>query len=184
MSNKKMFNIVAEFELSKKPNWLDDFRKKYDKPYDYHIALKNCTYFNKDDLRNIKLNLKKVLEPYNKIKVVFNDLFINSASKGECIMIRAEKNETLMRLQKELSDEFSKYGEYVSEEARKFENNFEPHITIARHLSPEQLNNAKKELKEDTYCEAIIYEIVLTIAKDDIFEEWSNPNNETLFSLN
>ena len=126
MFRKKMFHIGADFELSKKPNWLDNFRKRYDKPYNYHITLKNPTYFNGDDLKDIKLNLKRVLEPYNKIKVIFKNLFINPSSKGECIMIRAEKSEMLVRLQKEISTKFFKYAKHISKK----------HSTISSYTFP------------------------------------------------
>jgi 2'-5' RNA ligase len=184
MPNKKIFNVVAEFELDKKPDWLDDFRKKYDKPYHYHITFKNNTYFEESDLEKIKIDLENILKSYRKIKIIFNNLFFSQTSKGNYIMIRAEKNEALDKLQKEISSKLSKYGNNISEEYKKFETNFEAHITIARALTQEQLNSAKTEMKEDIYCEVELKEVFLTIAKEDTFDEWNNPNNKTLFKLN
>lgn len=184
MSNRKMFNIVAELKLMDKPNWLDSFRKKYDKPYHYHITLKTCTYFNENELENLKFTLKDILKIFNPIKITFNKVFIRQASKGGCIMIEADKNEKLISLQKNISEKFSKYGKHISKEHRTYEVNFNPHITIARHLSQEQLIDAKNELKENTHCKAKIKELVLTVANHDSFDEWSNSNNKTYFSWN
>ncbi len=54
MSNKKIFHIAAELDLTKKPDWLDDFRVKYDKPYPNHITLKTNTFFDSNDFKNLK----------------------------------------------------------------------------------------------------------------------------------
>lgn len=180
----KIFNIVAEFKLTSKPNWLDDFRKKYDKPYNYHTTLKTCTYFNENEFEELKITLKKILKSYSPHEISFNKVIIRQTSKGGCIMIKSDKNKELVKLQKEISEKFSKYGKHISKKHKKFEINFNPHITIARHLNQEQLIDAKNELKEDIHCKAKIKQLVLTTAKQDSFEEWSNLNNKTYFSLN
>lgn len=44
----KIFAVYSGLKLSKRPEWLDDFRKKYDDPYEYHIILKQPSYIKKE----------------------------------------------------------------------------------------------------------------------------------------
>jgi len=183
MNDKKIFHISSDFDLIKKPVWLDNFRQKYDKPYRYHITLKTSTYFDDKNFENLKADMENIAKKYGKIPIVFDELFINHSLKGGCIMIKAKSNEELTGFQKEISNKFSKYGAHTTDEYEKFERNFEPHITIARHLTPEQLENAKHELKKDLFCEALIETLSLTTVKNDLFEEWSNPQNRLHYKL-
>ncbi|MCK5060927.1 2'-5' RNA ligase family protein [Candidatus Parcubacteria bacterium] len=183
MNKKMIFNINSEFDLIKKPAWLDDFRAKYDKPYRYHVTFKTNAYLSDTNFENLKNELSDIAKRYQKIKVIFNKLFISITSKGGCIMIKADRNNKLSKLQKEISEKFSKYGKHTRIEYKKFEKNFNPHITIARRLSPELLNNAKNELLKDLACEALIEEIILTVVKKDSFDEWSNPQNKSFYKL-
>jgi 2'-5' RNA ligase len=98
-------------------------------------------------------------------------------------MIEAKNNKELIKLQKEIKIKFSKYGKHISKEYEKFENNFKPHITIARYLNLKQLKIAKKEIQKDLFCEALIEKLVLTTVENDLFEEWSNPKNKLSYSL-
>lgn len=184
MKNRKIFQIAAEFDLNKKPDWLDSFRLKYDQPYSYHITLKTSTYFDRNGFRNLKDELSDMARKYTQFKVIFNKLFISSSSGGGCIMIKAKNNNILLKLQNEIAEKFSKYGEHIAKEYKIFENNFKPHITIARHLAQEQLRSAKGELKKDLFCEALVKELVLTTVKNDLFEEWSDPENRFRCKLN
>lgn len=181
--SKMIFNIVAEFDLTKKPLWLDAFRLKYDKPYRYHISFKTLTYFDEANLENLKNELEVIANTHSDIKVIFNELHINSTSKGGCIMIRAEHNKKLLELQNEISNKFSKFGKHISEEYENFERNFDPHITIARHLTANQFEKAKKDFKKDLFSEAIIDNLVLGVSKKDTFEEWSDPKNKSFYKF-
>lgn len=183
MSKKKIFSISSDFQLIKKPDWLDDFRKKYDQPYSYHVTLKTSTCFDHICVENLKGDLDAIAKKYHTIPVKFNELFISSAPKGKCIMIKAQKNKVLIKLQKEIVKKFSEYGSHITKEDERFEKNFVPHITIARHLSLEQLKIAKTELKKDLFCEALIKELVLTTVKNNRFEESCNPLNKAYFKL-
>ena len=183
-SDRKMFNIVADFKLNVKPNWLDDFRRKYDKPYQYHITLKTSTYFDENRFEDLKFSLNEILKLFNPIEITFNQVFTGQTSKGGCIMIKACKNNNLIALQRKISDKLSEYGEHITKEYKQYEKSFNPHITIARQLSPERFIQASSEIEENTQCKAIIEEVVLTVAKNDSFDEWSNSSNKTHFYLN
>lgn len=183
MNDIKFFQISADFDLTKKPDWFDNFRLKYDLPYDYHITLKTTTNFKREDFDSLGRELKAILDKYKSFSVVFGELFISQAPSGWCIMIRAKHNEELFALQKEIAEEFSKYGDHTTKERASYEKDFNPHITIARHLDVEQLEKAKSELKEDLVCEALIDSITLRTVKEDTFEEWSNPENMMIYGF-
>ena len=184
MNNENLFQISADFDLKSKPEWLDSFRLKYDLPYDYHITFKTTTTFKNEDFENLKTELKDTLINYKPFTVIFDELFIAPALSGWCVMIKAKQNKTLLELQKEISERFSKFGTHLSRQKEDFEKNFDPHITIARHLIDEQLEKAKSELKEGLICEALIESVTLTTAKEDKFEGWNKPENRIFYKLN
>lgn len=183
MNSGNFFQISADFDLKIKPIWLDDFRLKYDPSYDYHITFKTTTNFKSEDFENLNTELKTISNNYRPFIVIFNELFISSASLGWYIMIKAKYNQKLFNLQKEIAERLSKYGNHTTKEQEGFEKSFNPHITIARHLTLEQLKKAKSELKKDLICEALIDSLTLTTVKKDIFEEWSNPTNRIFYKL-
>jgi 2'-5' RNA ligase len=183
MDSQKLLSIGAEFDLKKKPDWLDAFRRKYDRPFRYHVTLKTSTYFRSRDLESIKSEVLTITGKYPAMSIIFNKLFIGPSPKGMCIMIEAENNTKLTNFQKEISVAISKYGEHLTEQHKNFELNFRPHITIGRELTPAQFNTAKQELKEDLRCEATIEEVVLTTVDRDVFEEWSKASNKTHYWL-
>jgi 2'-5' RNA ligase len=183
MSYKNIFNITAQFSLNKKPKWLDNFREKYDKPYRYHLTFKTNTYFDPKYLREIKKELRGIAKKHKINKVVFNKLSVRNTSKGWCIMIMAEKNNELLKIQKDISSNLKKYGKNISKEKERYENNFKPHITIARNLNSKQLKSAKKDLKEDILCKTIIRKLVLTTVNDDTSEQWNKFENRINYKL-
>lgn len=175
--------VVCDFKLNKKPKWLDDYRKRWDKPYSYHVTLKNPTYYLPKDLSKIKKDLKEISKRFDQFKVKFNKLYIGLASRGYCVMIKAEKKKELLKLQKDISKTLSKYGLLIKPLYSKFEKNFKPHITIARYLTKEQLNEAKKELKKNLNCETIIDKFTLKTVNKDSFEDWNSFSKKTNYTL-
>jgi 2'-5' RNA ligase len=175
--------VVCDFKLNKKPKWLDNYRKKWDKPYSYHVTLKNPTNFSIKDIDKIKKDLKEISQKYNSFKVKFNKLYIGLASRGYCVMIKAEKNKELLKLQKDISKTLSKYGVPIKPLYSKFEKNFKPHITIARYLTKEQLKLAKTELKKNLNCETIIDKFTLKTVNKDSFEDWNSFSKKTNYNF-
>lgn len=182
--SKKIFSITIEMDLVVKPDWLEDFRKKYDHPYNYHISLKTKTYFDDKDLAEIKNKIESVVNETPVIKINFDRIYSNLSTKGWCIMIEAEGNEQLKNFQKYISEEFAKYGEHVDVNSAKYEKEFHPHITIARKLDEETLEKAKQELGEDTHCEGVIKDLVLAVVDEDLSNNWSDEKNRTVYKLN
>lgn len=179
----KLFQISADFTLSKKPAWLDAFRLKYDLPYDFHVTLKTTTYFSLTDEEEIKRMVKQISEKQEPFEIIFDKLYIGQAPSGWCIMIEAKPNDELIKLQKLISDSFSKYGDNISEDKTRFENEFRPHITIARHLTEDRLEQAKNELGTGLHCEATIDSLSLYVVDEDNFSQWSKPENGFIYKF-
>ena len=183
MNASEFFQISADFELRSKPDWLDAYRTKYDLPYDYHMTFKVTTHCRSEDLDKMKAELAEMAENQKPITVVFDELFIAPTSKGWCIMVKAQDSPELRGLQKEISDKFAQYGAIINSEREDYEKNFKPHITIARRLTDEQLEQAKSELKPDLACDTVIQNLVLTTVPEDKFEEWSKAENRIFYKL-
>jgi len=179
------FNVTADFNLIKKPYWIKEFRKKYDKPYPSHVTLKTPTSLDKKDIDNIKKELKKIVKQFKPIEIVFNKLKINeSAPGGGCIMIMALKNLQLSKLQKIISKRLVGFGEHIDLRYKIYEQDFKPHITIARKLTKTQLKSAIKDLQNNIACKAIISKITFAIVDDISFNSWLNSKSKkTYFKL-
>lgn len=178
------FSVTLDFELKVKPYWLDKFRKKYDDPVPYHITLKQKTYLKNGEVEDIEKELNDIALNYSQIKIIFNDMFINQTPKGHVIMLRASHNHMLLELQGNISKQLSKYGEIIKSYTKDFEANFDPHITIARHLTQGNVNKAKLEIVGDIKCTALVEEIVLNVASSDINSfDFVNPKYKTKFKL-
>lgn len=167
----KNFYIATTLRLTKKPDWFDDFRKKYDWNLPYHITLKQWSIVDENKLGEVKEAFQKVASEITPIKISFDKLWLNNkTSKGDyCIMI-SMSNEQEIKAMEELRDlikkKFDLYGT-TREEFIWRENNFIPHITIGRRLDLPTLERAKKDLREDDlYCEAVLDGLILFIGKD------------------
>ena len=183
MSLTKIFTVSFEFCLTHKPEWLDDFRRKFDKPYDFHITLKSPSTFLENNLQEMQEALASLAARHKKFEIIFDKLFESQTSKGGYLMNEARRNDALFSFQKETREAFARFGEPISAELACFEENFRPHITIARELDLKTMVEAKKALGKDILCEAQIDEVILTIAKEDSFAEWISPENKTRASL-
>jgi len=53
----KYFHISLGFKLKDRPFWLGSFRLKYDRPYPYHLTLKNETSIQEEDVSNLDIIL-------------------------------------------------------------------------------------------------------------------------------
>lgn len=155
-----------EVELVEKPDWLDEFRRKFDKDYPYHLTLKNQTYLEDADVDEIEKILDDVAHRYGSFVLQFEELAANHTEKGGVIMIRAERDETLMQLQQEVREELAGFGVHKKDYYAVFERNFVPHLTIARHLDEFQMEQALAELPNIVLCIGKIESMVLEIVDE------------------
>jgi len=183
----KIFAVYARVKLLKKPDWLDDFRFKYDDRYDFHVTLKQPCFINEEQIPPLKEKLNQIFSnfylPDHKINILFNKKTINNEVEGKaCIMILA-KNKDICNLQSIIKSSLSDYKNYYESELEKYENNFNPHITISRNLDSKTLSMAVSEIKDDFLCEGTIEEIVLVVVNEKTAEETTNPKNFTVYRL-
>jgi 2'-5' RNA ligase len=182
----KIFVVTADIELTSRPEWLDDFRNRYDKPYRYHITLKQPCSVNEDQVEEIKDRLATLFSKSRssqKIDLKFDELKISPDAPGEiCIMINSS-NETVRKLQKKVVDALSQFANYYKPEYQTYEKQFEPHITIARDLDSQKLQEASKELEQDYTCEGKIGKVVLTVVGNFGPEEANDSKNQTIYNL-
>lgn len=191
---KKIFAIYARVRLIEKPNWLDDFCKKYGQPYDYHITLTQCRFISDADIPKLKEKVDRFFAPpagglsipNHKIEVDFSipEIDDEGVEKGEgCIMINAVKNDELINLQKNLVELMVDHKDFYKPKYQEYERNFEPHITVAMDLDKEQFDSAIKDFRDDFRCVGVVDEIVLSIVNKISPEESNNPNNLTIYKL-
>ena len=184
----KVFAVYAKVELTKKPDWLDNFRRKYDEPYEYHITLKQPCIIEDGFVPEIKNKLNRLFSdlknPNHKMVLTFDSLNIPMAAQYDiCIMINATKVDEIKELQKCILSALCEYSSYLDIKYKAYEENFQPHITIGRNLNEQSFLSASKDLKQDFACEGAVTEIVLGVVENDTATEASDPNNQTVFYL-
>lgn len=184
----KIFAIYLRINLTKKPKWFDRFREKNDGWFELHITLIQHRYISDNQIERLKLKVESVLkqqkfiEKYNKL--VFNKPIFKKNSDGKFIfMWFLEENNELTELQKKLKIALKSYGDYCEKITRKYEANFEPHITIVESIDANQKGKVEKYLSSDSVCEGVITDLTLLIVNDKSREERENPNNFTIFNL-
>lgn len=182
----KIFAVWCKVELTKKPAWLDDFRLKYDLPYEYHVTLKQPCYIEENDFKKVKLIMDNLFIKYLKTKNItlnFTKLELDSDLDDSFIYILSEKNQELERIQKIIVKELKDYSEYEQTKNREYEENFRPHITIARKLDNVRFKQAQSELKNDYMCTGIIKEVILSCVKEVSIKESMDPKNRVVYKL-
>lgn len=181
----KIFAVYSVVILEKKPDWFDDFRLRFDKPYDLHITYKQPCWIDDDEVENIKSKLNNIFQVnQGKIDIEFDRIV---ASKGEdekyCIMIVAKKNERLMKIQKCIVHVLKDYRDFLEAETQSYEDNFMPHITIGRDVSEEDWKLWQKKIEDDCLCAGCVDEIVLSVVKEITVDEAKNESNMKKYKI-
>ncbi len=187
---KKIYAVYCIVKLTKQPNWLDDFRKKYDEAYDFHITLKQAAYIEESHFSEIKEMLDGILNEFvktkRKITLTFDKLLLDEGEKKEesgYIYLFSENNDLIDDLQTKIRNELIDYSDYLNPKSIDYEYDFKPHITIARGLVGDRFNEAVAELKKDYKCEGEITEVILSCVKEISVGEAHNPNNLTEYKI-
>jgi 2'-5' RNA ligase len=183
----KIFAIYTNLILTKKPDWLDKFRQKYDKSYDFHITLKQPCFIEEEKVPGLRQQVSSFFNSTHtqnhKIEIIFDDVLTDKGDDGVTVMVRAQNNPALVSLQKDLRSFLKDYDNYVKPKYKSYEENFEPHITIARNLSEDQFGEALMFLNGNIQCEGEISRIILSILNEITPEEARNPLSQTLYIL-
>lgn len=184
----KIFAVTANIEITTKPDWLDGFRARYDKPYAYHVTLKQPCLVEDDQVDEIKKKLSRLFDtthiPNHAIPLTFNVLKAPKDVPDDiCIMVRSTDDEQIRVLQKQIATVLSEYKKYYKPEYQGYEENFKPHITIAQGLNERTCQEAFEFLKQGCVCGGVITKILLTVAANFGPEEANDLKNQTVYKL-
>jgi len=194
----KFFAIYTTVKIINKPDWLDDFRSKfdleyntdtgcYDDPYEMHITLTQPRYISDGDIQMLKVKLNELFErnDTDKLDVEFSDWHLDrqdTTSKG-CIMIKSSEYRKLSNLQRQILEIIGNNHNFLETKYEAYEKNFIPHLTIGRDLSKERYDSAISMLPKSVLVKAEVDNIILAIVKDKSTAERNNPNNLNVYRL-
>lgn len=179
----KIFALYTTVTLTKKPDWLDDFLKKY-QPHGLHVTLIQPRFIKEEDTDEVKQKISQFFARYSShpLSLVFDEVVYNKGASG-AIMICTRDAEELVKLQEDLCAILSEYSSYVDPVMEDYEKKFKPHITIGDNIPEEHYQESLKFLERGYECEGIISEVVLAIIKNQTLEEITSPANKTLYKL-
>lgn len=181
----KIFAIYTNLQLTERPLWFDDFRVKFDEPWDLHLTLIQPRYIDGsalDTLRQTVANFFTIEKPH-KIPLHFRDVTTDQDESGMDIMVKVTSNNSLIEFQKKLRALLSEYDNFVNPQSRTYEVNFSPHITIGRSLSPQQYSAAEVYLQAGCPLTGIIEEVVLSTVDKMTAEEAKAASNQIVYNL-
>lgn len=140
--------VRADLHIMQKPEWLDGFREKYDEVFPYHLSLKRAVEIPESEIADAKEKARDIANHFKPFELTFNELFVGHTKNGYTLMVRAENEPVLHALRDQVFTTFKHYDTYYQPQHKGFDADFNPHVTIARHLSDEQLEKAKSEVQE------------------------------------
>jgi len=187
MVNMKIFALYVKINLTKKPEWFEEFLNRYFEPVDLHITLIQPRYINEKQIDDLESKVAQVMEMNimeGDKKVVFNDLIIDKETDGKyTFMLNCRDSGFLANFQKELRSALKDYCAYVDDTTKEYEANFKPHITIAIDLDNRAKEEAERYFISDYRFEGLLGELVLSVVKDKSLEERNNANNIKIFKF-
>jgi 2'-5' RNA ligase len=167
------FSIVGKVDFKLESKWLDEFRKKYDRPIPCHITLKNSTYLESGNELEVLELLKRISIDFKPIRLNFKKIRKSETSSGWCLFLEVVEDkqvEYLRVFQKIIKEKFARFGNPIKIAYVGYETNFNPHITIASRLNLTQLGRAMEEINlkdTDRFFECEINFLQLVWAKVD-----------------
>ncbi len=146
----KYLYIRSDTQVRSKPEWLDAFRTKYDEPYPYHMSLKRVVEITDEEAAWVSARLHEIAKRHTPFEVTFSDVIEGKTGRGHVIMILAKNADKLHALRNEVYETCKEFTKYQYPEYAGFDATFNPHLTIARHLTDERLKEARAALGSDT----------------------------------
>ena len=185
---RKIMAVYCRVELVAEPNWLKGFREKYDEPFEFHLTLKQSVYIDQDQLSDVKSRVCSVFKgssvPSHVIKVTFDELVLDQHDQrdglGWVYLFSKSGSEVLNDLQVRIRNALQAFDDYVYTESKEYEENFKPHITIARGLNNKSFDEAIRVLGEDYRCEGMIKQIILSCVEKITVDESLKKENLTV----
>lgn len=183
-----IFAVTADVELSRKPEWFDAFRAEYDEPYPLHVTLKQPSLVEDGDVEGLKKEVADFFAMLEKaetpLRVRFDRMSVSVRSREDiCVMLDATESGALPDLHAGIMAKLGTRYSYRKEEYRRYEEDFHPHVTIARDLTEKDYGGAAKVWTPDFDCEGIVKSCTLVIVPELNAEEANKAENRTTFIL-
>jgi len=175
----KIFAVYSVVKFENNQTLLNNFREKYDEPYNAHITFKQPVYTDEAEIDNVKKILSKLHKPKSKIDIKLNSI---KESAG-LLMLEVKKNEMLADLQNRIMVLLSEHTNYVDATTKQYEINFEPHITVARNINKQNILLVKHELEKILPLKASVNSITLAIVSDISPKESRDHKNLTEYKF-
>lgn len=184
----RIFAVTADVELSRKPEWFDGFRAQYDEPYPLHVTLKQPSLVEDGDVETLKKGVADFFAGWEKLEapigITFDRMSVSVRSREDiCVMIDATDTGPLGTMQAGIVARLGTRYPYRKEEYRQYEQNFHPHVTIARDLTEQEYGGAAKVWTPDFDCEGLVKSCTLVIVPELNAEEANKAENRTTFVL-
>lgn len=182
----KLFALYATIELTHTPSWLEHFRAEYDEHYSYHSTLKQPCYISADKIPALKATINKffatVHQPTHSIAIRFS--VVKADEADGIIMLASPPGNPIELIQQQLVTALKEFTDYYEPEAKTWEQNFHPHITIARHLdTAAAMAEAMAKVPNHDFPTGTINTITLAVVNEISPEEAARPENLTIYSL-
>lgn len=104
----------------------DDSHGSYTRPENIHLTLVFLGEIPQDRVENIKQAMNQISIP--KLNIVFSNIGYFKRNDGDIWWVGLKRNDTLSKLQKDLSSTLIEYGFNIEKRA------FKPHITLGRRI--------------------------------------------------
>ncbi|WBW96803.1 RNA 2',3'-cyclic phosphodiesterase [Oceanirhabdus sp. W0125-5] len=114
---------------------------RFTKRENLHITLNFIGELNENKVKEVEGIIKKVVSKFHAFNIEVKGISFFENNNKRLFFAKVEKNDKLIKLQKELSNELSKIG--LKQERRVYK----PHITIGRNI--ELLNGYDTQTMED-----------------------------------
>lgn len=189
---QKIYAIYATVELIDYPAWLRVFQQKYDRQHPLHITLKQLAYIEQMDFVQIQKTLESILAQH---KLTRNDLHVGfdtlmpcehdaDDEKGYIYVNATVRNNKLDELQKDIREQLAGYSNYYFRDSYAYEYEFNPHITIASGLEPNQYTRALQELEARAInFTGIVTTVTISLVDNVTLSEANDPNNLTSYDV-
>ncbi len=172
----------------KNSKWITEFRTKYDQPDFLHVTLISGRYVEEGKVNELK---SAVAEALSRVKIeegdrkiIFNELAADSGTKSDDIfMINSAENKFVTNIQEELKIALCKYNNYLNPITKNYEDNFTPHITVARDFNVQKKEEMMKYFPADFVCEGEIESLAMPILNNATIEERMDLKNIVIFKL-
>jgi len=188
---KQTYAVYCRINLTPEPKWLLSFRAKYDKPYDFHLTLKQTAYIDEDQLTTIKQRVAKIVAAYASLEKLptlhFDKLVLDEYDDydhlGWIYLFSNQRSSVVDELQYSIRTALTEFSDYVNPASDEYEHDFKPHITIGRELNSRRYGLAVKELPPDLVCDGEISEVVVTYNVEEDGNEINRLVNNTVYEF-